>query len=316
MVASALAAAIPRKGVKAFHLCQQLTTVGEVTAIAMTLDGQVAIVACDDDPIVQWNLQSGYLSHRLSGHSRSICSLAIDHSGTRAISGGRDGRAILWYLHHPSTYHQIELAPARVTAVAIASDGNRALIGTNDGRLLLWDLETLFVKELQQGTTEVSHIVCRRHYAAAAFNNGYVTFWDVEQQKMLGQHRPHGRFITAMDLTVDGTRGISFSRNGSFLIWQADSGEILQEISLEVEDSNEGEVAIGLRIIDDNFFVAACYNGKFKVLGINQGECVARTFCGTSKTTAMDITPDGRYIVISDEVKELTFYEIEWIWQK
>ena len=316
LIESALSAAIPRKRVKAFRLCQQLTMVGQVTAIAITLAGQIAVVACDDDPIAQWNLQSGYLSHRLFRHSGIVSTLAITPRGDRAISGGGDGRAILWDLNHPGSYQQLELAPDRVTAVAITEDSKRAVVGTDTGRLLFWNLETLSCSELQELPGKVSHIVCRQQYAVAAGNDGQITCWDLEQQKKLGQHHPHGRFITAMDLSTDGTKGISFSRNGSFLIWQADSGEILQEISMDAQDFNEGEVASALKIIDTNFFATACNNGKIRIWEIGAGGCVARTFGGSSKITAMDITPDGRYIVISDEAKELTFYEIEWIWQR
>src|SRR5665647_355733 len=78
--------------------------------------------------------------HALTGHSSTVCAVAVTPDGTRAVSASVDKTLRVWDLASGETLRTLEGHSALVSAVAVTPDGTRAVSASHDHTLRVWDL--------------------------------------------------------------------------------------------------------------------------------------------------------------------------------
>lgn len=302
---------ILRKGVSNILLRGQSPMIGYATACCLAADGRIVLVANDDDPIRQWNLRSGYISHRWEGHCRCVCSLAIDHNGSHALSGSWDGSVIFWHLDYPQHSQLAEISKNWVTSVAMNAEATRGLAGTRDGKIILINLATMECNNLNINPSNQTIVftLIKNDIGIISLYDGTVVIWDLLQNQLIAQHRPHGRQITAMDATYEGRLIISSSRNGSILLWEIHSGKVIKEFR------HTGEVIKHIRLINDRMFITLSKDGGLRIWCLDNQESLNYFYAHDNPITTADISEDGRFMVSADENKIIKLWELEWEWR-
>jgi WD40 repeat protein len=115
-----------------------------VDAVAFSPDGATVVAACSDGVIRLWEVSSGELRRRFSGHVGAVRGLAFAPDGRTLASLGDDKTVKLW---HPGTGQQLFTLAThtdRLAGLAFAGDGRllvaggRTQNGAGPSALLLW----------------------------------------------------------------------------------------------------------------------------------------------------------------------------------
>jgi len=120
---------------------------GEVTAVALSPEGERGLSGGLDGTLRLWDLgagargMAGSPSRLLRRSLGRVNALAISPDGRRALSASDpDGTVRLWDLDKGYETHYLRAHENDVTALAFSPDGRQALTGGLDKTLRLWDL--------------------------------------------------------------------------------------------------------------------------------------------------------------------------------
>jgi WD40 repeat protein len=98
---------------------------GAVNAVAVTLDGRLAVSASDDQTLRLWDLESGQTLRTLQGHTKFVSAVAVTLDGRRAVSAS-------WH-----TLQLWDLESGEKIATFTGEDGMRSCAVTSDGRTII-----------------------------------------------------------------------------------------------------------------------------------------------------------------------------------
>ncbi len=156
----------------------------EVTAIAMSIDGQCAISASADKTLRIWRRNGPKKPFDvLRGHTDSVTTVAISNDGRWAVSGSQDSTLRLWDLAAAKCIGVLEAHTKGVTSVAIAAGEPIIVSGSMD------------------------HSVC---------------VWDFNSQCAIAILKGHMGAVLGVNISADGRRIISASTDTSLRVWDFD----------------------------------------------------------------------------------------------
>jgi eukaryotic-like serine/threonine-protein kinase len=111
---------------------------GEVQAVAVSNDGQVAATGGADGVIHLWSLSAGGQLGTLTGHDGGITSLAFSPDGSRLVSGSQDATARVWDVSHQELLVTLRHYERGVTSVVFSDDGSQIITGDDGGIARIW----------------------------------------------------------------------------------------------------------------------------------------------------------------------------------
>ncbi|MDE0087466.1 MAG: WD40 repeat domain-containing protein [Candidatus Poribacteria bacterium] len=126
---------------------------GEITNVAYSPDGNSIAVATHIG-IWLYDAQNYQELSLLTGHTRSIFSLAFSPDGQTLASGSRDKTIRLWDVRtgeHKKTFRGHTWF---VLSIDFSPDGQTLANGSSDGTIHLWDVRTGKHKQTLQGHTD------------------------------------------------------------------------------------------------------------------------------------------------------------------
>jgi WD40 repeat protein len=121
------------------HEAQDEQHDSRVAGVSLSVRGVLASAA-HDGSVRLWDLDSGRLLHRLSGHRSSALCVAFSPDGTLLASGGLDDKLLLWDAATGGRTGSIQLG-ADVSSLAFSPDGRLLAAGGSTGVLWVWSLE-------------------------------------------------------------------------------------------------------------------------------------------------------------------------------
>lgn len=272
--------------------------VSEVSAIALTSDGQRAVSASWDRTLVVWDVESGAAERRLKGHKSGVMAVAMTADGRHAISGDHEGTLRVWDLETGREVWTLKGPASGVTAVAVSADGRRAISGHDGGILNVWNLETGVreVPELaahQYGVTAVA-ITADGRRALSGSHDQTLKVWELDagpEERLLSGH---DRWVEELAVTPDGRLAVSGADDGSLKVW--DLGTLTPLRTLGGYRFMVDALAVSP---DGRRAVAGFYDGTLQVWDLESGveERVLTAHAGGVKSVAL--AADGRRAVSS-----------------
>jgi WD40 repeat protein len=174
----------------------------EITAIAVSPDGQTIIFGDDEGKLIIWNAQNGKRLHTLEVPSRRrINSIVISQNNSKALTTSGDDPLILWDIISGVKLHVFE-APGSVRYTAkFTIDGQRIVSADNSGSIQVWN--------------SVSYAI----------------------EHTFSKSQSSGGPILKIEFTPDGERLVS-NQNGKFTIWNFTNGK--EERTILVHSSTAG----------------------------------------------------------------------------
>ncbi len=98
-----------------------------------------AVSAGDDGVVWLWDLESGELVHRFTGHSAKIVAISVSDDGRYAATASWDRTARLWDLEKLEAGPVLSGHKGPVNAVVFSGSGATVYTGSYDGTIAAWD---------------------------------------------------------------------------------------------------------------------------------------------------------------------------------
>lgn len=211
------------------------TAPGEVLSVALSLNGNYALLGLSDYSAVLFDVKRGGI-RRTFRHQGRVRSVALSDDGRLALTGSEDYTAVLWDVSSGNALHSIKHNDD-VQMVALSPDGKRALSAAKYDKAVVWDTAT----GQAIGNIPLSSEKLRRgvRFTAARFNadgrllltglpDRVVQLWDSTSMKELGAWtlpkrdawKPTGAAVIAVGFAKQDHRYFAIASNG--LVHQLD----------------------------------------------------------------------------------------------
>ncbi|MCC8948169.1 WD40 repeat domain-containing protein [Bradyrhizobium sp. Arg62] len=172
-------------------LDQTLAKAGEISSVSFDQSGE-NVVAVSKQVVTMWNIRSGDLVARLTGHTDTINTAEFDPTGERILTASSDGTARVWAFGHARNVARLEHdEPFRwITKSALDVPGRRA--------------------------------------AVLSSYNGQI--WDLSINRPVATLHGHTDYVDALLFVSQGKKIISGSRDRTVRIWDSSTGTALRKI--------------------------------------------------------------------------------------
>lgn len=107
----------------------------DVTAVAVTSDGRLAVSGSWDKTLKMWDLATGAEVRTLEGHANCVWAVAVTPDGKLAVSGSGDSTLKVWDLATGAEVRTRTGHLGKVSAVVVTPDGKLAVSGSSDTTL-------------------------------------------------------------------------------------------------------------------------------------------------------------------------------------
>lgn len=262
---------------------------------AWTPDGEHVIGASKDRTARVWKSRTGELVATLRGHTDAVDELALSPDGVLLATASGDGTVKLWNTRDWSQRATLRGHADDVAACAFSADGRQLLTGSMDGTLRVWDAATD-----RYGNTgwTASHAAYVSRFSpddariATATYDGRI---EVRDALTLAPIRawdahPSGKSCHALAWTPDGARLVSGSWEPLVKVWDAASGEQIQEL-------RQSEGTSYLAVSPDGKLAATCSGSKVLVWNLDTYARVHEFAGHGGAVLAVAFSPDSRSCV-------------------
>lgn len=166
----------------------------------------------------------------LSGHSDSVCSVALTPDGKQLASGAADGKIKFWDVESGRCLRTLDGHEEWVQAVALSSDGRSLASGGRDNLVKLWDVESGKQRRAFAGHEGLVKSVAYSpdgRLLASCGRDKVIRLWEVASGKSLKTLGTDDFFTSsAVEFTPDSQR-VLFGGD-SLQLWDIASGELLR----------------------------------------------------------------------------------------
>jgi WD40 repeat protein/DNA-binding SARP family transcriptional activator len=203
--------------------------------VAISPDGQTALIATNEPFLRIWDLEAWREIGRLEGHAAPVTGVEFAPDGQRALSVSVDGMLILWDVPGGREIRWFDVPGESLWALTIGPDGRTALSDSGTSSMVLWDLETgeeirSFVRRDEPGQAgSTGHaFLPNGDTALSCENDGYLIEWDLETGQEIRRLGPGAGTRTRVVVTPDGRLALTASMAGSLMLWDLESGELIR----------------------------------------------------------------------------------------
>eukprot|EP01127_Copromyxa_protea_P014003 TRINITY_DN3838_c0_g2_i1.p1 TRINITY_DN3838_c0_g2~~TRINITY_DN3838_c0_g2_i1.p1 ORF type:complete len:2315 (-),score=541.03 TRINITY_DN3838_c0_g2_i1:41-6064(-) len=191
--------------------------------IVGTWDGTIKVIDMDYE-------QEGQLLATLTGHTKSVQSVAYSPSGKHLVSGSLDQELLLWDAQAGKLISSLSKHSRPVTSVAYTSDGSHLLSASADATVKVWDAN--LGTEKDQWKVESGWMNCCSFHPleptilATGSSECYTVVWDVTNHIEEHTFRFHTQPITCIEFSPDGKYLATGSEDGTLVIANYETREL------------------------------------------------------------------------------------------
>ncbi len=282
--------------------CRQLLTgmPGLFTAInAIAVNDSIVATGGEDRSIRLWQLDTGNQIAVLTGHQKSIRTLAIHPVHIDLLySSGQDGMIKLWQLDRAIELQSIDSHQATVNHLAISPDGRLLITAGSDRTLKIWDTDThthlsnLRPHRLAVNAVAFNPISAHAVKFASVSSDRQVMLWDLDRSIPLAILTAHTQAVKALAFSPDGKFLATGGDDGSILIWNVDRGQLAYTLS-----GHHWPITTLLFQPGSNIFISGSWDGNLKFWQLDLWHEIDCLTVDRSEVLALGISPDGRSLI-------------------
>jgi len=204
----------------------------DVTSVAVTPNGALAVSTSYDGSLCVWDLARGVRDAVLrTAPWSSGRAVAVTDDGSLAAAGFDDTTILLWNIGAGTLSRTLRGHTDSVRAIAFADGGATLLSGSDDGTIKVW--ETASGRELQtlrghSGAVTALAVTADRRYLVSAGADKMLAVWDRATGTAIRKLIGHAWGVRAVAVTPDGLGCVSGSEDGTLRLWDLQSGAALR----------------------------------------------------------------------------------------
>ena len=199
----------------------------QIVSCVFSPDDSYILSGSGDNTAKIWEVKSGQLKTNFEGHSAMVITAVYSPDGTMILTGSDDKTAKLWRVSNGELLNTFKGHETGVVSVNFSHDGSKLLTGSYDGTVKIWS--TSKFKEIESAKLSNRGMYC------AVFNpndNGItVALADgigvIIRGNSITKLEGHNGKVISCEYNQDGKKIITSSGDGSFILWNAESGEQL-----------------------------------------------------------------------------------------
>lgn len=195
-----------------------------------------------------------------------------------------------------------------ITALCLSSDGSLALRNGNGATFGIWNVWT--GDRLREFIGHTDRVTCLCvsadvSFAVSGSEDKTLRVWTPFTAECVKVLEGHKSTITAVCISLDETKILSADYDGIIKLWDRATGECLRTIQAHSQRIS------GLHLtMDGRFAVSGSWDKTVKLWKLADGSCM-KTLEHADWVTAVDMTPDGKYLV-SSSYEGTKVWELLW----
>ena len=280
----------------------------DVTAVAVTADGQRCVSASGDGTLRIWDMGNGSCLRTLVGHTAGVTAVSVTADGRQCVSASFDNTLRIWDMRSGSCLHTLEGRTGWVNAVFVTADGRRCVSASHDGTLRIWDMSScqcLYTLVGHAGSVNAVSVTADGQHCVSASEDGTLRIWDIGSGKCLHTLKGHTSWVSAVSVTADGWHCISASFDDSLRVWGIGSGKCLHTLEGHTHHVNAVSVTP-----DGQYCVSASSDRTLRIWDIESGKCLHMLEGYAGSVYSVSVTADGQHCVSTSDNRTLRVWDM------
>jgi WD40 repeat protein len=276
-----------------------------VRSVAFSPDGLLLASASYDKAVTVWEAASGRLARTLKGHAEAVMKVAFSPDGQRLASGSLDRTVKLWDARTGRETRTLTGFAATVKGLAFSPDGKRLAATGYEPVIRIWDADTGLIATALRGPAA--------HLVDVAFSpdgkrlvtpgGSAVTLWNATTRQGPRTFPGHTALVYAVAFSPDGGRLASTGWDGTTLVRDARTGEVVHTLALGAG----GLHSVSLSYSPDGSRIAAGRgDGTIQVWDADTGRLVLTLAGHTSAVTSLSFCADGSRLASGGDSRDAT----------
>ena len=263
------------------------------------VDDDTGVSVSRDWRILVWNLKTGAVARVIEGHEKDV--LSVVYSNGRIYTSGDDMTLRVWDLESGELIKMWGPFENETDSCAIDAMHGRAVLGCDDGVIRIFDTdssETLAeIPAHASGIKKVATSPVSGDILSAAYDQKILVWEANDFSQKVALQRKATTWERSFNWTPDGRRILAGTFDGTVLVWDAESGECLDEIG----ERGTGNICLNDVAANPHGEIATVSDDGFVRLGKLDNTCsdwATQVEPGSGRMLANAVTMDDDYGVV------------------
>lgn len=261
-----------------------------VTGVAFSPDQKKAFVFRLDHTLYTWQTDQGAKPFQLGSGDTGVSHFSTD--GNTVLVSGPNDTAILWDTRSGRKIQSfVQVNKFKLAAGAVSPDGKWVAFGETDGTVSLYQSASgALRKRLGKKASPANHVAFsgKGDALAASLSERDAVILDINTGAVRHKLKGHKANILDIDFSEDGTKVVTGSRDGTAMVWDAQTGAEIAQIKATQA------ITIVRFSPDGGSFLTVDTYGNTQIWGTSGSTAAKLSMPGTTMAT---FSPDGNFLL-------------------
>ncbi len=240
-------------------------------------------------------LEAAAVAHTLTGHSSTVCSIAISPDGQTLVSGSWDNSIKIWQLSTREEIRTLMGDSKWVLSLAISPDGKTLVSGSADSVIKIWQLSTgQEIRALKGHSSWVRSLAISPdgQMLVSGSEDNTIKIWQLSTGQEIHTLKGHSSWVRSLAISPDGQTLVSGSDDSTIKMWNLNTGQEIRTL----KGHSSWVLALGISP-DGQTLVSGSDDSTVKIWNLSTGQEI-RTLTGHSGSVfSLAISPEGQTLV-------------------